>query len=119
MSVYKELLYVAGQVKGRSRRIWDGTCDLGVPVFSMDDPVLVGVNALRGMYPFRKDESRYLTGVTQKLRFLGRDEWEANLPFVVEFIWVTTRGSVNGMKGYLYVNEREPVEGEVEELSIN
>ena len=114
MSVYKEIGHFAHEVADKSKRIYKDAADFGVPIKTIDDPLVKQLKFLIEMYRMDVKTEKYSTGSTQTIKFDG------GYPAVVEagfekatFTYVTTRNNKE-MKGYLYVETHTSKEAKIE-----
>ena len=71
MSVYKEIGYLAREIKSQSRQIWNDAADFGVPIKSFDHPLIKQVKDMMKWYQIPVKTERYDTGFTQTYEFDG------------------------------------------------
>jgi hypothetical protein len=105
MSVYKEIGYLAREIKKQSRQIWKDAADYGVPVKSYDEPIIKQVKQMMEMYQVPVKTERYDGGFTQTFEFDG--QWPAILEAGFQKMRITFVSCLNAKpsigKGYLTV----------------
>ena len=114
MSVYKELRFLAENIKSRSRQIWNDAADFGADIRSYDDPLIKEVKSMMEWYQVPVKTERYSTGFTQTYEFSGGGAALLEAGFSnmkITFTSAPLRNTI--IKGYLEVetwNTQEAVE---------
>jgi hypothetical protein len=104
MSVYKELFQFAEEVKKKSHQIYPDAADYGVRIENYNNPIIVNLKLLIGMYNGKVTTTRYATGATQEIFILGFDEWNTKKEVEFVFNYVHIRKKRCGdPQGYLYL----------------
>lgn len=109
MSVYKEIGFLVRKIENQSKRIFGDACDYGVPVYSVNDPIIGEIKGIMELYNIKVETCKYLTGATQTFKFEGG--WPAVIEagFEKATISFTTTRVHKNMIGYISVHTESSV----------
>jgi hypothetical protein len=120
MSVYKEIGCLVRQIQGRSKQVFPDAFDFGVPIKSLDEPILKDVKSLAIDYYGLKVETKvYRTGATQTIQFNG--DWASVIEAGFEkatIIYTTVRNNKD-MIGILSVETETSPQARAQANSYN